>query len=101
MSWQHELGRARAVAWKDLTAERRVLANFVSLSVLAVVILMLFGFAFGPETEAVRTAAAAVLWLTVLLSGVLATLPGRVVLVKWASAAWPSRRRASPRYCRE
>ncbi|HJR40729.1 MAG TPA: heme exporter protein CcmB [Gemmatimonadaceae bacterium] len=72
MSWQHELGRARAVAWKDLTAERRVLANFVSLSVLAVVILMLFGFAFGPETEAVRTAAAAVLWLTVLLSGVLA-----------------------------
>jgi heme exporter protein B len=40
--------------------------------VLAVVILMLFGFAFGPETEAVRTAAAAVLWLTVLLSGVLA-----------------------------
>jgi heme exporter protein B len=72
VSWQHELGRARAVAWKDLTAERRVLANFVSLSVLAVVILMLFGFAFGPETEAVRTAAAAVLWLTVLLSGVLA-----------------------------
>lgn len=72
MSWQHEIGRARAVAWKDLTAERRVLANFVSLSVLAVVILMLFGFAFGPETEAVRTAAAAVLWLTVLLSGVLA-----------------------------
>jgi heme exporter protein B len=72
VSWQHEFGRARAVAWKDLTAERRVLANFVSLSVLAVVILMLFGFAFGPETEAVRTAAAAVLWLTVLLSGVLA-----------------------------
>jgi heme exporter protein B len=72
VSWRQEIGRARAVAWKDLTAERRVLANFVSLSVLAVVILMLFGFAFGPETEAVRTAAAAVLWLTVLLSGVLA-----------------------------
>jgi heme exporter protein B len=72
MSFSRELQRAGAIAWKDLTAERRVRANFTSLTVLAVVMLMLFGFAFGPETEAVRTAAAAVLWLTVLLSGVLA-----------------------------
>lgn len=72
MSWRRELERAGAVAWKDLTAERRVRANFTSLAVLAVVILMLFGFAFGPETQAVREAAAAVLWLTVLLAGVLA-----------------------------
>jgi heme exporter protein B len=71
MSWREELARARAVAWKDLTAERRAKANFNAVVFFAILTLLLFGFAIGPDTEALRAAAAGVLWLTVLFSGVL------------------------------
>jgi heme exporter protein B len=70
--WSGELGRAAAVAWKDLTAERRTKANFNAVVFLAGLTLLLFGFALGPETETLRAAAAGTLWLTVLFSGVLA-----------------------------
>jgi heme exporter protein B len=64
--------RVRAVAWKDLTAERRTKANFNAVVAMAAMILLLFGFALGPDAEALRNAAAGVLWLTILFSGVLA-----------------------------
>lgn len=69
---RRELSRAGAVAWKDLTTERRTKATFNSVVFLAVLTLLLFGFALGPDAEALREAAAGVLWLTVLFSGVLA-----------------------------
>lgn len=72
MTWRQEAGRAAALAWKDLTAERRTKANFNAVVFLAALILLLFGFALGPDTEALRAAAAGILWLTVLFSGVLA-----------------------------
>src|SRR5215216_3304018 len=72
VDWRHELERARAVAWKDLTAERRTKENFNSVVFLAGLMLLLFGFALGPDPEALRNAAAGVLWLTVLFSGVMA-----------------------------
>ncbi len=37
----------------------------------AVLTLLLFGFALGADTEALKAASAGVLWLTVLFSGVL------------------------------
>ena len=69
---RRELGRAGAVAWKDLTTERRTKATFNGVIFLAALMLLLFGFALGPDAEALRAAAAGVLWLTVLFSGVLA-----------------------------
>ena len=69
---RRELARAGAVAWKDLTTERRTKATFNSVVFLAALTLLLFGFALGPDAEALRGAAAGVLWLTVLFSGVLA-----------------------------
>ncbi|HEX7051034.1 MAG TPA: heme exporter protein CcmB [Longimicrobiales bacterium] len=72
MSWRREAARAAAVAWKDLTAERRTRANFNAVAFLAILILLLFGFALGPDTEALRAAAAGILWLTILFSGILA-----------------------------
>jgi heme exporter protein B len=71
VSWRQELSRARAVAWKDLTAERRAKANFNAVVFFAVLTLLLFGFALGPDADALRGAAAGVLWLTVLFAGVL------------------------------
>jgi len=66
-----ELTRVGAIVWKDLTAERRTKANFNAVVFLAALILLLFGFALGPDQAALRSVASGVLWLTVLFSGVL------------------------------
>lgn len=66
-----ELSRIRAIVWKDLTAERRTKANFNAVVFLAALILILFGFAIGPDGETIHKIAGGVLWLTVLFSGVL------------------------------
>jgi heme exporter protein B len=66
-----ELTRVGAIVWKDLTAERRTKANFNAVVFLAALILLLFGFALGPDQAALRSVAGGVLWLTVLFSGVL------------------------------
>lgn len=70
--WRDDLRRVRAIAVKDLRTERRSKAGFNSVAALGVLILLLFGFALGPDAEALRTAAAGALWLAVLFSGVLA-----------------------------
>ena len=72
MSARHELSRLRAIAWKDLLSERRSQANFNAVLFLALLMLLLFGFALGPDASALRAAAGGVLWLAVLFSGVLA-----------------------------
>ena len=66
-----ELARVGAIVWKDLTAERRTKANFNAVVFLAGLILLLFGFALGPDQAAIRPIVGGVLWLTVLFSGVL------------------------------
>jgi heme exporter protein B len=64
--------RVRAIAWKDLTTERRSRAGFNSVAALGVTILLLFGFALGPDTRALHDAAPGAVWLAVLFAGVLA-----------------------------
>ena len=64
--------RVRAIVWKDLTTERRSKAGFNAVAFLGVLILLLFGFALGPDAEALRNAAAGALWLAILFAGVLA-----------------------------
>jgi heme exporter protein B len=63
--------RVRAVAGKDLTAEWRTRANFNAVTFFGALMLLLFGFALGPDVETLRRAAPGVIWLTVLFSGVL------------------------------
>ena len=72
MSWRDDWRRISAVARKDLTAERRSRAGLNAVTFLGVLVLMLFGFALGPDTEALRAAAAGAIWLAILFSGVLA-----------------------------
>ena len=71
-SFRGDLNRVLAVAWKDLTAERRTKSNFNAVVAMAGLILLFFGFALGPDAEGLRNAASGVLWLTILFSGVLA-----------------------------
>ena len=72
MALSDDWSRARAIAWKDLTTERRSKAGFNSVAALGVTILVLFGFALGPDGESVRAAAPGALWLAALFAGVLA-----------------------------
>jgi heme exporter protein B len=72
VSLRAETSRAMAVAWKDLTTERRSKANFNSVLFLAALMLLMFGFALGPDSATLRTAAAGIVWLTILFSGNLA-----------------------------
>jgi heme exporter protein B len=72
MTWRSEWRRARAIAWKDLTAERRSKAAFNSVIALAVTMLVMFGFALGPDAQAIRDAAPGAIWLAALFAGVLA-----------------------------
>ena len=71
-AWRAEWRRARAIAWKDLMAERRSKAGFNAVISLAVTILVMLGFALGPDSQAIREAASGAIWLAVLFSGVLA-----------------------------
>jgi heme exporter protein B len=70
--WRDEWTRIAAIVHKDLTAERRSKANFNAVVAMAGLILLFFGFSLGPDAEGLRNAAAGVLWLTILFSGVLA-----------------------------
>ncbi|MEK6611684.1 MAG: heme exporter protein CcmB [Gemmatimonadota bacterium] len=72
MAFNDDIRRIRAIVWKDLTTERRSKAGFNAVAALGVTILVLFGFALGPDAQALRDAAAGVLWLAVLFAGVLA-----------------------------
>ena len=72
MALGHDLRRVRAIVWKDLTTERRSKSGFNAVAFLGVLILLLFGFALGPDAEALRNAAAGALWLAILFAGVLA-----------------------------
>ena len=72
MSLTAEAHRALTIAGKDLSIERRARANFNAVLFLAAMMLLLFGFALGPDAAALRAAAAGVLWLTVLFAGSLA-----------------------------
>jgi heme exporter protein B len=70
-AWAREFSRMGAVAWKDLAVERRTKANFNAVVFFAALTMLLFGFAIGADTEALKAASGGVLWLTVLFSGVL------------------------------
>lgn len=72
MTTAADVRRVFIIAAKDLAVERRAKANFNAVVFLAVLMLMLFGFALGPDAAALRASAAGVLWLTVLFSGSLA-----------------------------
>lgn len=72
MTWKDEWRRVWAIVWKDLTTERRSKAGINAVAFMGILVLLMFGFALGPDTEALRGAAAGALWLAILFAGVLA-----------------------------
>jgi heme exporter protein B len=68
MSW---LGTALAIVRKDLLLEWRGRSRSVSVLLFGIVTLLLFSFAVGPDTIALRSGAAGFLVLALLLSSTL------------------------------
>ena len=63
---------ALAIARKDAVAELRGRHATVSTLFFAAVVLLLFGFALGPDAQRLALAAPGLLWLAVVFAGILA-----------------------------
>jgi heme exporter protein B len=69
---RQEASLALAIARKDALAELRGRHAAVSTLFFAAVVLLLFGFALGPDAQRLRDAAPGLLWLALVFAGVLA-----------------------------
>lgn len=69
---RREAGIALAIARKDATAELRGRHATVSTLFFAAIVLLLFGFALGPDSARLAAAAPGLLWLAVVFAGILA-----------------------------
>jgi heme exporter protein B len=69
---RREASLALAIARKDALAELRGRSAAVSTLFFAAVVLLLFGFALGPDTQRLADAAPGLLWLALVFAGVLA-----------------------------
>lgn len=63
---------ALAIAGKDVVAELRGRHAVVSTLFFAALVLLLFGFALGPDARRLAEAAPGLLWLAIVFAGVLA-----------------------------
>lgn len=69
---RRELSVALAIARKDATAELRGRHVTVATLFFAAAVLLVFGFALGPDAARLAAAAPGLLWLAMVLAGVLA-----------------------------
>jgi heme exporter protein B len=63
--------QARAVIEKDLLIEARSRETVTSMVFFAALVLLILGFALGPDSEAVRQAAPGLLWIAVVFTSIL------------------------------
>ena len=63
--------RTWIVLWKDLLTERRSKESLNALLFFALLLLFLFQFALGPDSERLRAALPGLLWLGLILAGLL------------------------------
>jgi heme exporter protein B len=69
---RHEARLALAIAAKDARAELRGRHALVSTLFFAAIVLLLFGFALGPDRSRLSEAAPGLLWLALVFAGILA-----------------------------
>lgn len=60
-----------AILWKDIVSEARTREMVNSMFIFAVLILVVFQFAFTPGTERINEIASGVLWIAFLFAGML------------------------------
>jgi len=64
--------RAAAILWKDLLIEVRTRQGFSAMLSFAALVLFLFSFAIGPDTELLARLAGGLLWVAIVFTGTLA-----------------------------
>ena len=60
-----------AVTWKDVLTELRTREVVFTVLVFAILVIVIFNFAFGTSREAITVAGPGILWVTFAFSGVL------------------------------
>jgi heme exporter protein B len=65
------LGRAWAIVWKDLLIEARTKQSFNAMIFFAALVLFIFSFALGPDTELLARVAGGLLWVGIAFTGIL------------------------------
>ena len=65
------LRRAWAIVWKDLLIEARTKQSFNAMVFFALLILFIFSFALGPDTELLQRVAGGLLWVGIAFTGLL------------------------------
>lgn len=60
-----------AILWKDIISEARTREMVNSMFIFAILILVVFQFAFSPGSERINEIAAGVLWIAFLFAGIL------------------------------
>jgi heme exporter protein B len=78
-------GVALTIARKDALAELRGKHAATSTLFFAAIVLLLFGFALGPDSRRLQEAAPGLLWLAIVFAGLLAV--GRLHLIETQDAA--------------
>lgn len=63
--------RAWAIVWKDLLIEARTKQSFNAMVFFAALVLFIFSFALGPDTELLRRVAGGLLWVGIAFTGIL------------------------------
>lgn len=59
------------IVWKDLLSELRARDVVTSILVFALLVIVIFNFAFGPGTENIEVIAAGILWVAFTFAGML------------------------------
>ncbi len=65
------LRRAWAIVWKDLLIEARTKQAFNAMVFFAALVLFIFSFALGPDTELLREVFGGLLWVGIAFTGIL------------------------------
>jgi len=65
------LGKALVIAWKDILSEARTKEIISSVLVFAILVIVIFNFAFGGSQETIISLAPGMLWVTFAFAGVL------------------------------
>jgi len=65
------LRRAWAIVWKDLLIEARSKQAFNAMVFFAALVLFIFSFALGPDTELLREVFGGLLWVGIAFTGIL------------------------------
>ncbi|MEE9583178.1 MAG: heme exporter protein CcmB [Dehalococcoidales bacterium] len=63
--------KAVVIAWKDILSEMRTMEIISSVLVFAILVIVIFNFAFGGRQQTINLVAPGILWVTFAFAGVL------------------------------